>query len=110
METYLPNKFLHAHQKSHVTLRYETAKPDYPEQISFQHLKCYGHSKMLEQSLSSKYFCIIASLSYMTAFQTAGIHLRKQWLHLFCFIYSLWGASNLLYIKIIIFSGFSYFS
>ncbi len=24
METHLPNKFLHAHRKSHVTLRYET--------------------------------------------------------------------------------------
>ncbi len=40
--------------------------------------------------------------------QTAGIHLWKQWLHLLCFICSLWGASNLLYMTIIIFIGFSY--
>ncbi len=35
-----------------------------------QHLKCcYGHSEMPGQSLSSKYFCIIASQNcYMTAF------------------------------------------
>ncbi len=47
-----------------------------------QHLKCcYGHSEVPEQSLSSKYFCIIASqngLSLRMRSQTADIHLRKQ--------------------------------
>ncbi len=61
METHLPNKFLHAHQKSHVTLRYEyeiswlTSGP-----ISFTaYISCYCHSEMPGESLTSKYFCII---------------------------------------------------
>ncbi len=46
-----------------------------------QHLKCcYGHSEVPEQSLSSKYFCIIASQNGLPRLrsQTADIHLRKQ--------------------------------
>ncbi len=44
METHLPNKFLHAHRKSHVTAA---------------SISCYGRSEKPEESLSSKYFCII---------------------------------------------------
>ncbi len=58
-----------------------------------QHRKCYGHSEMPE----------IHS-------QTAGIHLGKQWPHLMCFVCSPWGTRSLSYAKIIIFSGFFYFS
>ncbi len=63
-----------------------------------QHLKCYGHSEMPEQSLWSKYLCIIASQICLKQlrFQTAGIHLRKQWPHLFCLVCLLWGANNLI--------------
>ncbi len=61
MEKHLPNKFLHAHQKSHVTLRQET-EIDLTSSgpILFTASKCcYGHSQKPEESLSSKYFCII---------------------------------------------------
>lgn len=72
-------------------LRYGTAKPNLWTNLVPHHLKCYGHFEMSEQSLSSMYFCTM---------------------HLFCFVCSLWGTSNLLYrpMKIIIFRGFSYFS
>ncbi len=59
------------------------------------HLKCYDHSEMPEQSLSSKYFCIFACQNCLTQ------------LRIYCV--SSWCASNLLFKKIIIFSGFSYF-
>ncbi len=37
-----------------------------------QHLKCcYGRSELPEQSLSSKYFCIIASQSRVTRLQAS---------------------------------------
>ncbi len=74
------------------------------------HLKCcYGHLEMPKQSLSSKYFCIIASQNcYTTAFPNSR-HQLKQCPHSLCFVCSLWGTSHLLYMKIIIFSGFSYF-
>ncbi len=36
--------------------------------------------------------------------QAAGIHLRKQWLHLLCFVCSLWGASNLYHIWKLLYS------
>ncbi len=38
---------------------------------------------------------------------TAFPNLRKQWLHLLCFVCSLWGASHLSFTKMIILSGFS---
>ncbi len=53
--THLPNKFLHAHQKSHVTLRFETGYLVH----SIYKLCCYGRSAKPEASLSSKYFYII---------------------------------------------------
>ncbi len=77
-----------------------------------QHLKCCcGHSEMSEQGLLSKFFCIIASQNcyMMTVFQNSR-HPRKQWLHSLCFICSLWGTFNLLYMKIIIFICSSHFS
>ncbi len=76
-----------------------------------QHLKwCYGHTEMPEQRLLSKYFCIIASQNcYTTAFPNSR-HPRKQWSHSLCFVCLFWGTSHLLYMKIIIFSGFSHFS
>ncbi len=61
METHFPDKSLHAHQKSHVTLRQET-EIDLTSSglITFTASKCcYGHSQKPEESLSSKYFCII---------------------------------------------------
>ncbi len=68
-----------------------------------QYLKCcYGHSEMLKQCLSSKYFCITAFQNcYTTAFPNSR-HPQKQ-------LRSFWGTSHLLYINIIIFSGFSNF-
>ncbi len=56
-----------------------------------QHLKyCYGYSEMIEQSLSSKYFCI-----------STGLQLQKYWPHLLYFVCSLWGTSNLSLIKVL---------
>ncbi len=39
------------------------------------------------------YNCL-PELSYMTAFPNSSIHLRKQWLHLFCFVCLLWGRKS----------------
>ncbi len=63
METHLPNKFLQVHQKCHMICRMgqHNLTNQWTDLVA-QHLKCcYGHSEMPEQSLSSKYFCIIAS-------------------------------------------------
>uniref|UniRef100_A0A672LSL8 Dedicator of cytokinesis 7 n=1 Tax=Sinocyclocheilus grahami TaxID=75366 RepID=A0A672LSL8_SINGR len=44
-----------------------------------QHLKCcYGHSEMHEQSLSSKYFCIIASQKCLTRLSPSGSAFGSQ--------------------------------
>ncbi len=83
-------------KKSHVTLHNLTNQ--WTDLVA-QHLKCgYGHSEMTEQSLSSKYFWIIASWNCLTQqhSQTAGIQLGKHWPHLLCFVCSFWCASNLL--------------
>ncbi len=61
METHLPNKFIYAHQKSHVTLRQETRidlTSSGPMKFTAS-ISCYGHSQKPQESLSSKYFCII---------------------------------------------------
>ncbi len=61
METHLPNKFLHAHWKKSCDfalwdgITWLTSGP-----ISFtESICCYGRSEKPEQSLLSKYFCII---------------------------------------------------
>ncbi len=64
MEMHLPNKFLLGYQNSHVICAMEQHNQPTRDLIA-QHLKCcYGHSEMPEQSLSSKYFSIIAPRTF----------------------------------------------
>ncbi len=78
--------------------------------IVAQHLKCcFGHSEMPEQSLLSKYFCIIARQNCYTTVFPNSRHPWKQLPHSLCFVCSLWGTNRSLYMKSIIFSGFSHF-
>ncbi len=98
MEMHFANKSRMSVQKSHVTLRHNLTNQW--TDFAAQHLKCcYGHSEVSRQNLSTKYFCIIATqngLQHLRS-QTADIHLRLLTR----------SASNLLYLRIIIFSGFS---
>ncbi len=61
METHLPNKFHHAHERKVMWLctMGKTLMKQRTDLVA-QHLKfCFGNSEMLEQSLPSKYLCII---------------------------------------------------
>ncbi len=96
METHLPNKFLHAHRKSHFVqwdgITWLTSEP-----ISFTaSICCYGHSEMPEESLSSKYFCIITILHDCVPKQQHPP--PKVMTHLLCLVCSLWGACHLCHI------------
>ncbi len=93
METHLPNKFLHAHRKSHFAqwdgITWLTSEP-----ISFTaSICCYDHS---EESLSSKYFCIITILHDCVPKQQHPP--PKVITHVLCLVCSLWGASHLCHI------------
>ncbi len=77
-------------------------------QIFFpQHLKCYDNFEMHEQKSIKVllYNCLPELLHDCILKKQASI--TKS--NLFCLVCSLWGASPLLYMKMIIFSGFSYF-
>ncbi len=57
METHFMNKVLHAQLCAMGLHNLTNQQTD----LVAQHLKCFDHSKMPEQSLSSKYFSISAS-------------------------------------------------
>ncbi len=64
METHLPNKFHHAHWKSHVRLcsmRRDNLTNQRTNLVHYIYM-FFGHSEMPEEGLSSKYFCIITVL------------------------------------------------
>ncbi len=55
---------------------------------------CYGHSEKSEESLSSKYFCIIV-LHDCDLKQQVSTSERSD--SIYCYVCSFWGASNLYY-------------
>ncbi len=103
METHFPDKSLHAHQKSHVTLRQET-EIDLTSSglITFTASKCcYGHSQKPEESLSSKYFCIIVLHNGVLKQQASTSECSDS---IYCYVWSLWGANNLYHIWKLLYS------
>ncbi len=97
METFT-NKFLMRIEKSCDFALWDgitwlTARP-----ISFTASISYGHSEKPEDSLSSKYFCIIVLLDCVPNCP------RTQWQHLLCLVFSLWGSSNLYHIWKLLYS------
>ncbi len=103
MEMHFANKFLQAHQKSHVIAQWEV-NPDSPADRSHSTasdmLWLFGNVRAKSVIKVFLYNCL-PEMSYTTAFPNSSICLRKQWPHSLCFICSLWGASNLLYIKLL---------
>ncbi len=53
---------------------------------------CYGHSEKPEQSLSSKYFCIIVLYDCVPKQQASASESNDS---IYCLVFSLWSASNL---------------
>ncbi len=107
METHLPSKFLHAHKNLWLCAMGRQNLTNQRTDFFPQHLKCYDNFEMHEQKSIKVllYKCLPELLHDCILKKQASI--TKS--NLFCLVCSLWGASHLLYMKMIIFSGFSYF-
>ncbi len=102
MKTHLPNEFLHAHRKGHVTALWDGITLLTSWLISFTaSISCYGHSEKPEDSLSSKYFCIIVLHDCVLKQQHSPPNAVTA---LLCYVCSLWGASNLYHIWKLLYS------
>ncbi len=111
METHLTNIFHNAYTKWMwlCTMGWDNLTNQRTDLVA-QHLKLWlVFSEMPEQSLSSKYFSIIVYNLTCVPKQQASTSEKNDRYEL-CFICLLWGTSNSSYRKMIILSGFSYFS
>ncbi len=71
--------------------------------------KRFLHSLVVVFDMSEKQLIFVhQKMMWLCEQQTSNSESND--LHLLCFVCSLWGASKFLYMKIIIFSGFSCFS